>query len=455
MNEGKISRPNVLFISVDDRNDWVEGLDGHPQAKTPHMASLARTGILFKNAHCQAPVCNPSRASLMTSLLPSSTGIYFLKPPIRKAPDAMKNITIPKRFSREGYKVMGVGKLFHSMESGNYFDEYGGRMWGFGPRRKTKISYPHGVRLWDWGAYPEKNEEMPDYQIADWAINKLKQKYDRPFFLGVGFHRPHVPMYVPQEWFDLHPRKDIILPKIEKDDLKDLSRYAINITRLEHIGPPHKWVREHAQWKHAVQAYLASSSFVDAQVGRVIDALKKSPHNDNTVIVLFSDHGFHLGEKDRWAKRTLWEDGTRVPLIFAGPGVPAGKSSTKPVGLVDIYPTLLDLTGLKKDKRHDGHSLRPLIDDPQANWPHRALTSFGPGNHAVRSERWRYIHYYDGSEELYDHQIDPHEWNNLAGDKKYEKVLADHRKFLPKKDHKLLDGVSTGHKSYAASMKKK
>ena len=404
-------RPNVLLISIDDLNDWVGALGGHPQAKTPNLDRLARRGTLFSNAHCQAPVCAPSRASLATGRMPSSTGMYFLTPSLAQATDLRASPTLVERFAAEGYETMGVGKIHHGDEV-PFFDRYGGSMGGFGPRPKQKLAYKIGHPLWDWGAYPQRDEQMPDARVADWAVARLTEPRERPFLLAVGFWRPHVPMYAPKKWFDLHPREGVQLPDVLATDADDLPDYARQLT-IGLPAPRHEWLVENDEWQHAVQAYLASTSFVDACVGRVLDALEDGGHADDTVVVLFSDHGFDLGEKQRWAKRSLWERSTRVPLIVAAPGRQPGVSN-RPVGLIDIAPTLLGVCGLEPDAQHEGHSLAPLLADPDASWPHVARTTFGPGNHAVRSTHWRYIRYADGSEELYDHRNDPREWRNLA-----------------------------------------
>ena len=446
-------QPNIILISVDDLNDWVGCLSGHSQALTPNIDRLAKRGVLFRNAHCQAPVCQPSRASLMVSRLPSSTGLYFLNPGIQQSVVNKDAKTLPEAFAAAGYQVMGAGKLFHHKDNQRVFGgvgEYGGNFGSFGPRPKKKISQPHGHPLWDWGAYPEKTADMPDYKIASWAERKLQGDYDKPYFLAVGFFRPHVPMYVPKKWFDLHPRNKISLPLIKTDDVNDLSRYARNLVTLEHVAPEHDWVKASGQWPHAVQSYLASVSFADYCVGMVLDALDKRADADNTIICLFSDHGFHLGEKQRWAKRSLWEDGTRVPMIIAGPSIEAADCA-RPVGLIDIYPTLLDLTGQPTNPKHEGQSLSPLLRNPTREWKRPAITTFGRGNHAVRSTRWRYIRYLDGSEELYDHNNDPHEWTNLAGDPQMKKVIDEHRRWLPKSEQPILGKGSTGHKAYAAA----
>ena len=443
-------KPNVLLIAVDDLNDWIGVLDGHPQAKTPNMDRLAKRGVLFKNTQCQSPVCNPSRASMMTSLYPSTTGIYFLNPSLDKSPQARKNIIMPKRFEKEGYQVSAAGKLFHGNENKKYFKEYGGSFGGFGPSPKKKLSSFPGHPLWDWGAYPERDDQMPDAKIADWGINKLAQKHEVPFFMAVGFYRPHVPQYAPQKWFDMYPLESVQMPKMRKDDLSDLPQYGIDLTRKKHVAPTYDWAIKNKEEKKLVQSYLACVSFVDAQVGKVLDALDASPHKDNTYVVLYSDHGFHLGEKQRYAKRSLWADGARVPMMISGPGIKPGVI-TKPTQLLDIYPTLLQLTGLKSDPKLEGNSLVPLLFNPQSNWPHYARTSFGPGNYAIISERYRFIQYNDGSEEFYDRSKDPQEWHNQAKNPEYAAIIAQHRKQVPQERAPILGKNSTGHKAYQAA----
>ena len=406
--------PNVLFVTIDDLNDWVGALGGHPQAHTPHLDRLAERGVLFTNAHCQAPVCTPSRASLFTGQLPSSTGLYFLEPALANAPELSEIETLVERFARAGYATLGVGKLHHGPEA-PYFQEYGGALGGFGPLANPKLHYPGGHPLWDWGPYPEPFDEsaMPDVRVADWAIERLGEERAQPFFLGVGFWRPHVPMLAPQPWFDrIGPESEVVLPTVLESDRDDLSDYARALT-IGLPAPRHAWMLEHEAWRSAVHAYLASVAFVDHQLGRVLDALEASSYADNTLVVLLADHGFHLGEKQRWAKRSLWEESTRVPLVFAGPGIARGRSAS-PVMLLDVYPTLMDVCGLEHPPNLDGHSLAPLLERPLAVWPYAAITTFGPGNHALRSTRWRYVRYADGSEELYDHSFDPHEWHSRS-----------------------------------------
>lgn len=442
-------QPNVLLISIDDLNDWVGCLGGHPQAITPNIDRLAEMGTLFANAHCQSPVCNPSRASMMTGRYPHSTGIYFLAPDLKQAP-ALKGVkTLPEVFASAGYKTMASGKIFHTGDK-RFFQEYQ-PSGGFGPIPKKKISQPHGHPLWDWGVYPDDDDAMPDMKAAKWAVSQLESKHDKPFFMGVGFYRPHVPMYAPQKWFDMHPIENVKLPLILEGDRNDLSQYAIDLTNLKHVSPTHVWMTEARQWEHAVQSYLASVTFADHCLGIVLDALESSEYSGNTIIVLFSDHGFHLGEKQRWAKRSLWEDGTRVPIVISAPGFKANQQTGQPVELLDLFPTLLELAGLPADAEQEGQSLVPLMKNPKQDWNHPAITSFGLGNFAIRTARYRFIQYLDGSCELYDLHTDPHEWTNLAARPEYQQMISEHAAYLPEHQHPVLPGDSTGHQAYAAA----
>ena len=444
-------RPNILLIAVDDLNDWVGCLQGHPQVQTPNIDRLAKSGVLFTNAHCQAPVCNPSRSSLMSSKYPSTTGIYFLNPSLEKSTQIQTDRLMPQKFEAVGYRVSGAGKIFHATQNAKHLPNYAGSFGGFGPLPKDKLGPFPGHKLWDWGPYPDDEKNTPDSKIAEWAVNQIQQTKRGPWWLGIGFYRPHVPQYAPQAWFDLYPLSSVKLPLQDPEDLEDIPEYGIDITRLEHIAPTVEWVSDHAQQKPLVQSYLASVSFVDAQIGRVLNALQSSGEWDRTIVVLFSDHGFHLGEKQRYAKRSLWDDSTRVPLIISGPGIPNDRRCDAAVELIDIFPTLLDLAGIEKDPTHEGHSLKPLLSNPEMAWPHFARTTFGPGNHAITSKNFRYIHYGDGSEEFYDRRNDPHEWNNVVGDPNYSGFLASHRAALPVEHAEILGKNSTGHLSFAAT----
>ncbi|MEM7457442.1 MAG: sulfatase [Planctomycetota bacterium] len=421
---------NVLLIGIDDLNDWIGCLGGHPQALTPNIDRLASSGMLFTNAHCQAPICNPSRISMLTGRLPSSTGVYYLSPRLRECESTRSLVTIPAHFQHNGFRTFGAGKIFHT-EGENEFETYGGRFGGMGPRPGQNINVSHVHPLWDWGAFPDSDELMPDAKISSWIADVLKQEHDQPFFIGAGFYRPHVPLYAPQKWFDMFPLEEIHLPEHRKDDLQDIPQYAQDLS-WSSVAPRHEWIVDNDQWAGAVQGYLASIAFVDAQVGIVLDALEESGHAENTIVILFSDHGFHLGTKERWGKRSLWEQATRVPLIIRIPGMEhSGKRCSQPVGLIDLFPTLCSLNELELPRGLEGLSLTALIADPQSSRERPALTTFGQNNHALRSFDWRYSVYADGSEELYNHSQDPNEFNNLAGEPEYRDIIEDHRRWLP------------------------
>ena len=429
------NRPNVLFIAIDDLNDWIGCLGGHPDVKTPNLDRLAKRGVLFTNAHCSAPACNPSRASLMTGIPPSTSGVYRNPNPWRKSPVLKDAVTIPQHFMAHGYRAVGGGKIYH----GGFPDPPSWQAY-FPSQKKNKPDdpMPEGRPLngipktshFDWGPVDVDDKEMGDWKVADWAISKLSKKHDRPFFLGCGFFRPHLPWYVPKEYFDMYPADKITLPNVKEDDLDDVPPLGKRMARPE---GDHRKVLAHNQWRKAVQGYLASISFVDTCVGRVIDAFDGSDYKDNTIIVLWSDHGWHLGEKLHWRKFALWEEATHNVLMMVAPGVtkPAQHCS-RPVTMLDIYPTLIELCDLKSKRELEGRSLVPLLKDPDAAWQRPALTTHGKDNHSLRTERWRYIRYSDGTEELYDHSNDALEWHNLASRPECEQVKAQLGRWLPK-----------------------
>ncbi|MGY8693112.1 MAG: sulfatase, partial [Verrucomicrobiia bacterium] len=312
-------RPNILMISIDDLNDWIGFLGGHPQAITPHMDALAEQGRIFSNAHCAIPVCSSSRVSVMSGVAATTHGSYELGPAYEELPALTDVPTIQRYFKDHGYTTLVGGKVLHH----GFRDRLAGdvdRSLGRekGARPKKMMNIPSGwSKAWDWGAYPENDAEMADFQLAETAAEALQENFEKPFFMTVGFFRPHVPLYVPPKWFDLYDAERITLPDNPMSDLEDLPGNFLNINDYA-VAPTHNDVLEHRKQRSMTQAYLASISFVDHCVGIVLDALKSSPHADNTIIVLWSDHGFHLGEKQHWAKRTLWEESTRVPLLISG-----------------------------------------------------------------------------------------------------------------------------------------
>lgn len=426
--------PNILMLVVDDLNDWIGVMGGHPNTKTPNIDKLANQGTLFTNAHASAPLCGPSRASIMTGLAPSTTGIYghIDDNDIRKANDkAAQSVFLSEYFKKHGYYTAAVGKIFHERVADGTFDDYGGRIQGFGPYPKQKFVWDDPRTNTDWGAFPERDQQMPDYDSAQWIANKLKQQHDKPFFMACGFIRPHAPWYVPQKWFDIHPAKDLYLPPYMNKDLDDVPELARLLT-THPMMPTTEWAIAQGHYRNIVQGYLASVSFVDSCIGIVLDALAQSQYANNTAVVLWGDHGYHLGEKDKFAKMTLWERATRTPLIIKPPKSQHAQVSNKPVSLLDLYPTLIKICGLPENPANEGNDLSPLLLDPNSDWQHAAVTTYGTNNHAVKTERYRYIRYEDGSEELYDHQIDKEEWRNIANDPAYAKIKLELAKHLPK-----------------------
>ena len=423
------SRPNVLMICIDDLNDWVGCLGGHPDAHTPNIDRLAQRGVLFTNAHCQAPICNPSRTSFMLGMRPSTTGIYMNKPWFRNTARNRNRVTLTQHFAAQGYRTFTTGKIYHaSHRDGPSFHVVGplpGQKNPLDQRIQAELS-----GLWDFGAQAFDEDKFNDHVDASWAITQLGRTQASPFFLTVGFYRPHVPFYYPKRLSSLMPRDTIDLPVVIDGDRDDLPRIATQIT-ANATPPSHTWFLEDGRWKEAVQAYLACTRFTDEQVGRVLDALDQSAYAKNTIVVLLSDHGFHLGEKARWAKQSLWERSTHVPFIVALPHGLRGVKCTKPVELLSVFPTLIELCDIERRPQLEGTSLVPLLADPDATWDRPAITTNGQNNHAVRTEQWRYIRYYDGSEELYDHSVDAREWKNLAGDAQYDPIKRRLAEWLP------------------------
>ncbi|MGJ8678888.1 sulfatase [Paraglaciecola sp.] len=434
--ELKKEYPNVLMLIVDDLNDWVGAMKGHPNAKTPNIDRLANQGTLFTNAHASAPLCGPSRASIMTGLAPSTTGIYghISDKDIRSAHDkTSQSVFLSEYFKQHGYYTSAIGKVFHQKVVEGSFDVYGGREQGFGPYPEKNMVWDQPKTSTDWGPFPERDDQMPDFHSAHWVAKELEKKHDKPFFTVCGFIRPHVPWHVPQKWFDLHPTQNIVLPPYLKDDLDDVPDIA-KIIADHPMMPTTEWAIKNGEFRNAVQGYLASVSFVDSCIGIVLDALENSAYADNTAVVLWGDHGYQVGEKDKFAKMALWERATRTPLIIKPPKSNTKQTSHKPVSLLDLYPTLIKMCGLPPNPNNEGQDLTPLLFDPSAPWAHVAVTTYGANNHAIKTERYRYIQYEDGTEELYDHKIDRDEWTNVANDKAYSQVKNKLASYVPQKN---------------------
>lgn len=419
------TRPNVLFIAVDDLNHWVGYLNANSQTRTPNIDKLAARGLAFNRSYCPAPVCNPSRAALLSGLRPGASGIYDNGQPFAKA--ISPEITLPSAFRKAGYLVMGTGKIYHgSVHRPAEWDDY------FNKASNPRPTGP-GVKAGKLEITPLDSEDgqMPDAQYVDYALTQLRKKHDKPLFLAVGLTKPHLPWSVPRKYYQMFPLRDIKLPPVQENDLADIPAPGVRWARA--MGDHEAILKQGPEtWKQAVQAYLATIAFCDAQIGRLIEGLDQSPMRDNTIICFWTDHGWNLGEKEHWRKFALWEETTRSPLIFVVPGLTRpGTRTERPVDLMSLYPTLTDLCSIPTPAHVQGKSLRPLLIDPAAAWDQPAITTFRQNNHALRTQTHRYIRYADGSEELYDHRADPHEWTNLASRPESAALKQELAKRLP------------------------
>ena len=454
-----IPKPNVLFIAVDDLNTHL-GCYGNTIVRSPNVDRLARRAVRFERAYTQFPLCSPSRVSLMTGLRPDQTGIFELQTDFRKKtlPDV---ITLPQLFRQHGYFVARVGKIYHYGVPGQIgtpgLDDPLSWDLAINPRgrdreeedkvtnitrgtnarpanaaRRATNAPPLGAAL-AWFASGGADEEFTDAKVADETIRLLDEHKDEPFFIGCGFYRPHVPWIVPKKWFDLYPLEKISVPKMPPDDRADKPADAF------WVKPPN-YGRPEEECRQAKRAYYASISYMDAQLGRVLDTLDRLKLWDKTIVVLWGDHGWHLGEHGCWQKQSLFEESARVPLLVAVPGAKGtGKASPRIVETLDLYPTIIDYAGLPAPHRLAGASLRPLLDKPSAKWDRPAYTQVRRGNtnhfffgRSVRTERWRYTEWDDGRKgaELYDEKKDPGEHRNLASEPKHSAVVEEMKKLL-------------------------
>jgi len=439
-------KPNVLLFGVDDLNDWVGFLGGHPDAKTPHLDRLAGLGTAFVNAHCTVPVCNPSRVALLSGIAPERSGVYGNSDKWVDADALQGTVPLPLHFQRHGYRTLMAGKIFHHLPTDTGVDQNVGKMGGQAvgvkpsgwedPFEDLKCVHKH-ARFWGplEGADAKR---LSDPKLADWAAKQLavEKPDDSPFLLMVGFHRPHLPFTAPKEFFDLFDPEKITLPPLDREGFSSMpwmgqQAAAAGFQEIE-TGT---WsaITERGQYRAILHAYLASCAFVDAQIGKVLDALERSAVRDNTIVVLFSDHGYGLGERYHFHKWGLWDDTTRVPVVIHAPEISKPDARVEAaVSLLDLYPTLVDLCGLPQPPQQlDGESLRPLIENPAAVRERPALTTLGRNNNALVDDRWRYIRWADGSEELYDRRSDPDETRNLADNPEHIDVKARFAKWLP------------------------
>ncbi|SHE81802.1 Arylsulfatase A [Mariniphaga anaerophila] len=465
-------QPNILFIAVDDLNDWTGTMGGNNQAITPNLDLLTTQGVLFSNAHASMPVCVASRNSLLSGLHPVTTGWYTgvgeRQAMIRSYHEVMEGKKmLPEFFKDNGYKTFCAGKIFHSgatdypflldslwddvapgyadKVTGKFLERgegYGGLFFYPFPKNGSQLKRHYGDKLGSGHSLcggPLDEEDIPggkmyDELIADYAVQKLNENHDNPFFLSVGFVRPHVPYTAPRKYFDLYDEEKVKIPDVPDDEMKDIpimgKAIAYGATNFgDHqavlgVGPDY--------WRYLVYSYLACISFVDDQIGRVLKALENSRYAENTIIVLWSDHGQNLGEKKHWRKMCLWEESTRVPLCILVPGNKAnGQVCDEPVSLLDIYPTLANLCNLPVPEHLDGQNLQPLLEAPGSEWPHVVLSNWMYKNYSVRDRNYRYILYRDGTEELYDRSEDPGEHFNLADNQQYETIKARLKQAIP------------------------
>ena len=442
-------RPNILFVSIDDINDWIGVYGGHPDTRTPHLDRFAQRAVTFDAAYTSVPLCHPSRIATMTGMRPSSTGIYTAQQGWREhIPHATH---LAEHFRRNGYQTFAAGKVYHNTDR---FGEVGEPwLWDemtlhprslHNPSRDGVLNGLPNAGTFDWSPLDHTPGEFGDGVIVDWCLDRLRHPRSTPFFMACGLFRPHLPWYAPREFFDMFPPDRVTLPEILPNDLNDIPERGVDMADL--LGR-YDLVLESGLWAEAVAAYLACIAFADHLVGRLLDGLAASPHAHNTIVVVWSDHGYHLGEKLHWDKNALWEEATRIPLMIHVPEAlrlpgsnSGGRRCPRTVELVDLFPTLADLCGLQALPQFDGRTLSPLLTEPERTWNRPVVSTWRWKNHSVRSERYRYIQYRDGTEELYDHAADPLEWNNLAGTPAAEGVTAELATWLPT-ENRLSDPV--------------
>jgi len=442
-----IERPNILIISLDDMNDWIGPMGGHPQALTPSLDSFAETALTFRRAYTASPSCNPSRTAMFSGKAPWVTGLY-------NNPQIWRHVVgdekmMPEHFRDAGYFVAGAGKIYHgNMPDPRSWDAYFPDSVRHMPKywlpirdesngdtrfeltdNEIREDDPKGVTFsmppfsgmyiaFDFEPLPVSTEETGDYSSVQWISEQFKRDHEKPFFLAAGIYRPHLPWYVPQEYFDKFPLESIQLPELLASDLDDVPEAGQRVARNRY----HERVIEAGLWEEAVQGYLSSINYADALVGKLLADLEASAYADNTIVVIFSDHGWQLGEKQHWRKFALWEDVLNTVLMIRVPegipGLPAGNysggASEQNVSLMDVFPTLTELAGIGPKQDISGRSIIPLLANPDAEWDYPVVSVYGDGHYSVIHGDWHYIRYKEGGEELYNLSADPHEWINLA-----------------------------------------
>lgn len=466
-----IEKPNILLISIDDLNNWIEPMGGHPQSLTPNLKTFSGNAVMFNNAYCASPSCNPSRTALFTGKHTFVTGLYN-NPQVWR--DVVQDeFTLPEYFMKNGYWTGGAGKIYHgNMPDPRSWNEY------YPSKIKHMPDYylpavdsitrdtlfrmqdneireddPKGLTFnmpcfkgmyvaFDWAPLPYSTEQTGDYSSVKWITDQLKRKHDNPFFLACGLYRPHLPWYVPEEFFDKFPVDSVRLPNIYNKDWEDLPEMA----RETASGRYHQHVTEAGQWEAAVQGYLASINYADHLVGLVLKALEASDYADNTIVIIFSDHGWQLGEKRHWRKFALWENVINSVLMIRVPkGADGLKDGSKNgikcysnVSLVDIFPTLTELCGLPPKEGITGKSLIPLLSEPDSQTDRAIITTLGYNHYSVRKGKWHYILYDNKEEELYNLEDDPEEWYNIAGNRESEEIIRELKMNIPVDVHELV-----------------
>lgn len=438
-------KPNILFIAIDDLNDWAKPLAGHPQGLTPNLDAFAREAVNFTRNYCTSPACNPSRSTLMTGYHTYTSGMYSNYQDWRKVPKLAKAKTLGEYFRDNGYYSAGAGKIYH-------YDQVAPRTWDdYHPSQTNNMpeefipenapvnmpEFRYMYKMFDWSALPFGDEKTADYKSVSYIKSQLARSHEKPFFLAAGIYRPHLPWYVPKKYFDMFPLGKIRLPGVLENDDDDLGPRAKELIRRG--GNYHEHVVKAGKWKEAVRGYLASIAFADAMVGELLAALQKSRYADDTIVVIWSDHGWQLGEKKHWRKFALWENVIRCVLIVRVPagtaampeGSARGKAVSEPTSLLDIYPTLVDLAGLPPRPDLDGVSLKPLLAPGERSLDRGVITTYDFADYSVRYRHWHYINYVDGSEELYDLNADPNEWYNLAGSEEFNATKNRLKRMLP------------------------
>jgi len=423
-------RMNVLFLIVDDLNSWLLGDTNRYAGKVvaPNIQRLADSGVIFTHTYTASPFCSPSRTALLSGVRPWKSGVYDNGLDMSESTALQNATSLPKLFNKVGYYTASYGKVSHGWDVRADCDDHIGH--DRDPVPPNAPLTPVGKGEQDWGPTHLREEEMHDTMYADAAIEKLQMKHDGPFFIACGLFHPHMPWYVPQKYFDMFPLDEVVTPEIKEDDLDDVPPLgrALTAGKSKFV----ERVLEHGLHKQGVQGYLATTAYADAQIGRVLDALDKSPYRDNTIVVFMTDHGFHLGEKCHWQKGTLWEEATHCLLMFRVPGLTnAGGKSERFVSLQDIYPTLAELCGIEPPSYVDGRSLVPLLKKPDAEWKSTAISALYDRYISIRTEGFRYIRYLDDQEEFYDCAKDHHEWTNQIRNPKYATEIKKLRASVP------------------------